>query len=89
MYLDSSDFNEGLMKAYSKLKRKYNDVMANIFLTVVEMVLRLKELDVRVLSDIEYQEQMDILIDTLSSLTITRIDKRSPDGLMLTTMAGG
>ena len=89
MYLDKNDFNEGLMKSYHKLKRKYNEVMANIFLTSVEMVLNLKEIDFRTLSDIEYQEKMDFLMDTLSSLTITRIEKRSPDGEMLTTMAGG
>lgn len=87
MFLDMNDFNEGMMKAYHKLKRKYNEVLANIFLTTAEMVLRLKELDLRTLSDNEYQERIEFLIDTLSNLTITRIDKRSPDGEMLTSMA--
>jgi hypothetical protein len=89
MYLDPSDFNDGMMFAYRKLKRKYNEVLANVFLTTVEMVLNLKELDFKAMSIIEYREKMDYLIDTLTSVVITRIDKKSPDGQMLTTMAGG
>lgn len=87
MYLEPDDFNEGLMKAYHKLKRKYNEVLANIFLTTVEMILNLKETNIRAYSIIEYQEKMDLLIDTLTSVTITRVNKRSPDGEMLTSMA--
>jgi len=86
MYLNKDDFEMGLMKAYHKLKRKYNEVLANIFLTTFELVFEIKETDFRCLSEIQYQDKLDSVFNTLENLVITRIDKRSPDGLMMTEM---
>jgi hypothetical protein len=86
MYLNKDDFEMGLMKAYHKLKRKYNEVLANIFLTTFEFVFEIKETDFRCLSEIQYQDKLDSVFNTLENLVITRIDKRSPDGLMMTEM---
>lgn len=87
MYLDKEDFDNGLMKAYHKLRKKYNEVLANIFITTMEMKFHIKETDFRNLSDEEYQNKLDEVFETLSNLVITRIEKKSSDGEMLTTMA--
>lgn len=87
MYLDKDDFDSGLMKAYYKIKRRYNEVLANIFMTTLEMKFKIKETNFKNLSDKEYQEKLDSVINTLNNLVITRIEKKCPDGEMLTTMA--
>jgi hypothetical protein len=87
MYLDKDDFDNGLMKAYHKLRRKYNEVLANIFITTLELKFNIKDTDFRKLTDEEYQNKLDEAFQTLSNLVITRIEKRSSDGEMLTTMA--
>lgn len=87
MYLDKDDFNEGLMKSFHKIRKKHGEVLANIFITIADQKLKIKDIDFRNMSDTDYQLWLDVFIDTLSRIKITRVDKNSPDGLMLTQMA--
>jgi len=87
MYLDRDDFNEGLMKAHYKLRKKYGEVLANIFLTIADFKLKIKEGALHRLSEQEYYDLLDTFFTSLSKTRITRVGKTTPDGKMLTQMA--
>lgn len=86
MYLDKDDFDNGLMKAYHKLKRKYNKTMADIFMTIANMKLQIGDIDFRNMEQSDYQEWLEDFFNSLENIKITRIEKNSPDGQMLTQM---
>lgn len=87
MFLDKDDFDNGLMRAYFKLKRKYNVVMADIFMTIANKKLQIAEMDFRNMEQSDYEDWVEDFINSLERVRITRIEKNSPDGQMLTQMA--
>jgi len=87
MYLDKDDFDDGLMRAFHKIKRKHGEVLANIFLTITDFKLKIRTIEFRNMNDEQYQNWLDAYFDTLSKVKITRIEKKTPDGMMLEQMA--
>ena len=87
MLITQQEFDYFMMQAYKILKRDYGFVYGHIFLTTLETKLNLSNLDVHTLSEIEYQEKISDLLMTLENLMVTRIDKKSPDGEMMSAMS--
>ena len=87
MFLEPLEFDYFMIQSYRKLKREYGDTIAHIFLTTVEMKLNLKERDIYSLTEHEYQTEMESFLSTLENLYITKVDKRSSDGEMMTAMS--
>lgn len=86
MFLNKEEFDYFMVQAYRKLKSEYGSTMAHIFTTTMEMKLKLRERDIYSLSFDEYTEEMDETLLSLDNLYITKIDKRSPDGEMMSVM---
>lgn len=86
MFLEPLEFEYFMVQSYRKLKRDYGDTIAHIFLTTVEMKLNIKERDIYSLSTQEYQTEIENFLTTLENLYITRIDKKSSDGEMMSAM---
>ena len=87
MFLEPLEFDYFVIQSYRKLKREYGDTIAHIFLTTVEIKLRIKERDIYTLTEQEYQTEMESFLSTLENLYITKVDKRSSDGEMMTAMS--
>lgn len=87
MLLEPLEFDYFTMMSYRKLKREFGNTIAHIFLSTLEMKLRLKERDIYNLPTNEYQAEIENFISTLENLYITKIEKNSPDGEMMSAMA--
>jgi hypothetical protein len=87
MFLEPLEFDYFAIKSYRKLKREYGDTVAHIFLTTLEIKLSIKERDIYSLSAQEYQTEMENFLSTLENLYITKIEKNSPDGEMMSAMS--
>ncbi len=86
MFLEPLEYDYFMIQAYRKLKREYGDTIAHIFLSTLEMRMGSKEKEVYGLTLQEYQERMENFLSTLERLYITKVDKRSPDGEMMSAM---
>lgn len=86
MFVHQEEFDYFLMMAFKKLKREYNLTIANIFITTCELVLNLKETDMHTLPPDTYYDQIEGLYEVLNDLRITRIEKGTPDGELLTAL---
>lgn len=87
MFIEPMEFDYFSVQAYRKLKREYGDTIAHIFLTTMDMKLKLKERDIYSLSTSEYHSEMESFLLTLENLFITKIEKNTPDGEMMSAMA--
>jgi len=87
MFLEPLEFDYFTIQSYRKLKREFGDTIAHIFLSTLDLKLQLKERDIYALSIQEYQAEMENLLTTLENLYITKVDKRSSDGEMMSAMA--
>ena len=87
LFLNPLEFDYFTIQSYRKLKREYGDTVAHIFLTTLEIKLSIKERDIYSLSTQEYQTEMENFLSTLENLYITKIDKRSSDGEMMSAMS--
>ena len=86
MFLEQVEYDYFMIQSYRKLKREYGGTIAHIFLSTLEMKMGTKEKDVYGLSLQEYQSKMENFLSTLERLYITRVDKKSPDGEMMSAM---
>jgi len=86
MFMEREEFDYFRMMCYRKLKREYGQTIAHIFLQVMEIKLELQKIDIFTIPVMEYQDRIEIFISTLERLYITRIDKKSPDGEMMSAM---
>jgi predicted hydrocarbon binding protein len=86
MFLEPLEFEYFRMMAYRNLKKEYGDIIAHIFLQLMEIKLELQKVDIYTLPVFVYQSKMEDFLSTLENLYITRIDKNSPDGEMLIAM---
>jgi hypothetical protein len=87
MFLEPLEFDYFTIQSYRKLKREFGETIAHIFLSTLDLKLNLKERDIYTLSTAEYQAEMENLLTTLENLYITKVDKRSSDGEMMSAMA--
>jgi hypothetical protein len=87
MFLEPLEFDYFAIQSYRKLKREYGDTVAHIFLTTLEIKLSIKERDIYSLSTQEYQTEMENFLSTLENLYITKVDKKSSDGEMMSAMS--
>lgn len=86
MFLEPLEFDYFRIQAFQKLKREFGLTIAHIFLQTLEIKLRLSERDIYTLTTLQYQDELEGFLNTLENLYITRIDKQSPDGEMLSAM---
>lgn len=86
MFLEPLEFDYFLMQAFRKLKREYGTTIAHIFISTLELKLKTRERDIYTLTETQYQIEMESFLSTLENLLITKIEKNSPDGEMLTAM---
>lgn len=86
MFLEPLEFDYFLIQSYKKLKSEYGETIAHVFLSLAELKLKLKERNIYELSIVEYQSNLESFFSTLENLYITRIEKDSPDGEMLSAM---
>jgi hypothetical protein len=86
MYIEQNEFQYFSVQAFKKIKSEFGYVFGHIFLQTMELKLQLRERDIYTLSTEEYQSEMDKFLYTLENLYITRIEKFSSDGEMLTAI---
>jgi hypothetical protein len=74
-----------VIQADRKLKQSHPKIFANIFLTTLQLVFEddgeIEEMDYDL-----YQNRIERLTSVLENMKITRIEKDSPDGIMLSAM---
>lgn len=86
MFLNPEEFDYFSIQSYRKLKREFGYTIAHIFLTTMDSKLKLKERDIRSLTNDEYGVEIENFISCLENLIITRVPKNSPDGEMMSAM---
>lgn len=86
MFLEPLEFDYFTIQSYRKLKSEFGETIAHIFLSTLDLKLKLKERDIYTLSTQEYQVEIENFLTTLENLYITKIDKKSSDGEMMSAM---
>lgn len=86
MFLEPLEYDYFMIQSYKKLKREYGDTIGHIFLQVAQMKMTTPDRDIYTLTVQEYQSKMDDFISTLENLYITKVDRHSPDGEMMSAM---
>jgi len=86
LFINQEEFEYFMMVCYKKLKKEASHVIANIFLTALEIHLDTKNVDPHTLSNAEYHKKLDGFISQLETMNITIVDKKSPDGVLMSAM---
>jgi hypothetical protein len=86
MFLHQEEFEYFMMQSFKKLKKEYGSMISHIYLTHLEMKLDLSNENIYNLTQKDYQDRVEGLITSLEKLQITRIDKDSPDGVLMSAM---
>ena len=86
MLTNQIEFDYFFRQAYTKIKSNYSSAFLFTFVNTCEMILKISNNDFYDMTEIEYQMKIDELITTLEALKITRIEKDSPDGEMMSIM---
>jgi hypothetical protein len=86
LFLEPMEFDYFIIQSFRKLKRDFGDVIAHIFLQTLELKLNMKPQEVANLTLEEYHSYIEIFISALENIYITRIDRNSSDGEMLSVM---
>jgi hypothetical protein len=86
LLISQEEFDYFMWAAYRKIKKQHSDLVAKIFITTAEVVLDLHNKDIHEIDYTTYHDLMEQFYNTLSTLKITRVDKGSPDGELLTAM---
>ena len=86
LFINQDEFDYFMMSCYKKLKKESTLVIANIFLTSLELYLDMKNFNPHTLSKEEYQRKLDGFISQLEVMQITIVDKKSPDGALMSAM---
>jgi hypothetical protein len=87
LFMNPLEFDYFTIQSYRKLKREFGDTLAHIFLSTLELKLNLKDRDIYKLSTQEYQAEIENFITTMENLYITKVNKKSSDGEMMSAMA--
>jgi hypothetical protein len=86
MMMNQEEFDYCMMMCYNKLKDEHPSIFAEIFITTLELILDTKTNDPYTLPKEVFESKIDGLIETLSSMQVTRVDKNTPDGEMMSEM---
>jgi hypothetical protein len=86
LLINQQEFDYFMMMIYKKLKQDHPIIFSEVFLTTVEFVLDTKSNNPYMLSQEEYELKIDQLITTLEIMVVTRVEKKSPDGEMMSAM---
>ena len=86
MFLLQDEFEYFSIQTFRKLKRDYGNTIAHIFLTVMDMKLNLNKRDIHTIPTEQYQNEIENFITSLENLLITRIEKDSSDGELISAM---
>jgi hypothetical protein len=86
LFLVQEEFDYFMMSCYRKLKKETSQIVANIFLTALELHMDMKNVDPHSLSKEDYQRKMDMFISQLEVMNITIVDKNTPDGALISAM---
>jgi hypothetical protein len=86
LFINQDEFEYFMMQAFRKLKSEHHIIFANVFLTTLEQVLDTLGVDPHNLPNELYQQKIDHFISILEVLRITRVEKNSPDGELLSAM---
>jgi hypothetical protein len=87
LLVNQEEYEYFMMVCYRRLKKEVGVVIGNIFLTTLEMILDTQNKDPHTLSNEDYISKIDEVISTLEGMNITIIDKKSPDGILMSAMA--
>jgi hypothetical protein len=87
MFIEPLEFDYFTRMCYRKLKTEFGETVAHIFLSTLELKLNLNERDIHSISTQQYQEEMENFLSTLENLYITKVDKKSSDGEMMSAMS--
>lgn len=86
LFLEPMEFDYFIIQSFKKLKRDFGDVVAHIFLQTLELKINLKPNEISHLTLEQYQTLVETFISSLENIYITKIDKNSSDGEMLSVM---
>lgn len=86
LFIEPLEFDYFIIQSFRKLKRDFGDVIAHIFLQTLELKLNMKPNEIAQLTLEEYQTKIEIFISSLENIYITKIDKKSGDGEMMSVM---
>ena len=86
MFLEPLEYDYFMIQSYKKLKREYGETIGHIFLQVAQMKMTTPDRDIYTLTEEEYQSKMDDFLSTLENIYITKVDRNSPDGEMMSAM---
>lgn len=75
-----------VIQANRKLKRDHHKIFANIFLTTLQLIFEDDEGEIEDLPYDLYQSRIERLTSVLENMRVTRVEKDSPDGEMLSAM---
>jgi hypothetical protein len=75
-----------IIQANKKLKRDHHKIFANIFLTTIQLVFETDKGEIEDLPYELYQSRIERLTSVLENMKITRVEKNSPDGEILSAM---
>jgi hypothetical protein len=87
MFANKDKFDEVLEFIINKLKRRHSDIVAHVFILCVERSFPFDKYVFDTIPLDEYYSSIEDLYDLLSTLKITRVDKLSPDGEMMSQMS--
>lgn len=86
LFVEPQEFDYFIIMSFRKLKRDFGDVIAHVFLQTAELKLEALPLQLSNLTLEEYQSKIEGFITCLENINITRIDRNSSDGEMLSVM---
>lgn len=84
--ISMDEFEYMIRQAHRKIRLKYGATYGSIFIQILDFVLSAKQKKVPEYTNEEYFEIIDEFIHILENTKITRIDKSSPDGIMISAM---
>lgn len=85
-FMQPFEFDYFMTMCFKKLKSEYGYTVGHIFLQVMEIKLKTANRDIYSLTESEYHTEMENFISSLENIYITKIDKDSPDGELLSAM---
>jgi hypothetical protein len=86
LFMHQEEYHYFIQQSYRILNRDHHKIFADVFLTTLELVLETNNQDPYLLSSDEYHSKIDSFIEVLENLKITRIEKNSPDGELMSAM---
>lgn len=87
LFLSSTEFEYFIMEAHKKLKNEYGSIVSHTFITILHSKFDFDQSHPLELPTNEYIMRIDDFISTLERIRITRIDKSSPDGELLSALS--